>query len=92
MKLLQLLPWCLLSPIHVRAFMPVSKSFSFSSNTIQLRKKSSLSSIILPLNRQHPVCLLSSLSKDGEKELTKEKISVILEVTFIEACLQLATG
>lgn len=31
--------------------------------------------------------------KDGEKEeLTKEKISSIIEITFIEACIQIATG
>ena len=46
-------------------------------------------------NRQR-VLLLQSVVNDNdsieEEGLTTEKISVILELTFIQACLQLATG
>lgn len=35
---------------------------------------------------------MANNAANTEKELTKEKICTILELTFIEACLQIATG
>jgi hypothetical protein len=46
-----------------------------------------------PIVKEEQITLSQSTSGATEEEgLTQEKISVLLELTFIEACLQLATG
>lgn len=86
--------------VIVDAFAPANGSTVTSSNFHRLKKQHKKFSIDGQCHtRRHKPLYLSSMNKfswilnpGGEEGLTTEKIGVILELTFIQACFQLATG
>jgi hypothetical protein len=86
--------------VNVDAFAPTNGSTVKLSNFYRLERQHKQHPIDGQCHqrRQKPLYLSSMnkfawiLNPGGEEGLTTEKIGVILELTFIQACFQLATG